>query len=159
MYTIPLYIKATFPQQLSDYSSPVFSTHFYQFCENEFIPQWLDVTKPPYIVIFKFLQNANLLENFSAWFAIPFEWPQLLHLKHCLLFHCRPTYFGRGDLFKYLTYKPFILVNAAYCGNLSVGIISPALKVHICSLQMSSSRKHHISFCSQIIRFLFGLGP
>lgn len=114
---------------------------------------------PPYFVIFKFLQNENLLENFSAWFAIPFEWPQLLHLKHCLLFHCRPTCSGRGDLFKYLTYKPFILVNAAYCGNLSVGIISPALEVHICSLQMSSSRKHHILFCSQIIRFLFGLGP
>lgn len=113
----------------------------------------------PYFVIFKYLQNENLLENFSAWFAIPFEWPQLLHLEHCLLFHCRPTCSGRGDLFKYLTYKPFILVNAAYCGNLSVGIISPALEVHICSLQMSSSRKCHILFCSQIIRFLFGLGP
>lgn len=154
-----LYIKAACPQQLSDYGSPVFSNHFYQFFEQGFFPQCLDAINSPYFVIFKFLQNENLLENFSAWFAIPFEWPQLLHLKHCLLFHCRPTCSGRGDLFKYLTYKPFILVNAAYCGNLSVGIISLALEVHIRSLQMSSSRKHHISFSSQIIRFLFGLGP
>lgn len=143
--------------QQSIFQCPFLSILWTGVCST--VPWCYTFLSTPYFVIFKFLQNENLLENFSAWFAIPFEWPQLLHLKHYLLFHCRPTCSGRGDLFKYLTYKPFILVNTAYCGNLSVGIISLALEVHICSLQMSSSRKHHILFCSQIIRFLFGLGP